>query len=888
MTPQVQPLSKMDILKPESMYSIALRVMIDTKIRAESDKEQTEVYAKIRRNNLYYRGFQYLQMVRGQNGAIDYRPVGASQGGGMDVSTPANNRDNDQMYDNTLALFRGDVRKWCGVLGVRSPNANCSPRMVGDDQQIRLSRIGDRAISYLRNTWKSDELQRYLAYSLAVNGTTFGYVNLVADPNKYGVSEIPRLESVEVPDGQDRFICWNCGADNSVMAVQSDNHCLQCHSELGPEDFQKAETIPAVIQKGVDRYANAAVEIQLATGATVKTPFYIRDLEHCPWLWYEYLVNRYELIHAHCPEPPRDDKSPQAQAKRELRQSLMSDHTNNSNVGMSTEEVRRTQDTLSAPSGMPLTRRSLAAFGQYWISPGQMEAISTDEDRSGQIREQLFAKYPRGMHLIYINGKLADIRESCIAEQWSGCQPDTGEFIYRDAVFDDYIQGQDVINDSLNMLIQQAEKSSALTFFDPEYVDPDTLRDRSVQTGEFIAAKRIGGGGQLSQGFYKSQGTEINDTLIKFIEFYIQKNRENVGIMPAIYGGGEGDEAVGVAKIRRNQSLMQLNVPWNYMRDFWVQTYTNGMMLLAKYSNGKLYTNRGGIVEMEELDGIQELLQGGIKVECEEAMPMTWAQRQEQVESMLARPPQAWAILGMTDQQGNVSPANVEILQEATGLEDWKVPGLDQRERILDVVHQLLGNDPVDSPPGPPDPQTGQPAEPGTPQPSIQPNQTMFDAPFAVQVLREWLWSDKGREAENSPQQGQSPRGFENVLAYTQAWMNIANAPPPPPPAAPPEQPRVSVSMSPADMLIPGVAEIMAKDFNIGTGQPPASGAPMPPPNTTSPGGPSSPSPPPTGGPGGPSGGMGAPPPPQQAPPPQLSSPGAPGSLDAPAPGGIQ
>ena len=895
--PAQQPLTKQAILKPDSRWNLALRGMIDSKIRAESDKEQSEVYAKIRRNNLYYRGFQYLQMVRGQNGMVDYKPVDNS--GQMDVFSPRAGQDNNPMYDNTLALFRGDVRKWCGVLGVRAPNAKCSPRMVGDDQQIRLSRIGDRAISYLRNTWKSDELQRYLSYSLAVNGTTFGYVNLVSDASKYGVSEIPRLETVQVPVGQDFFACWKCGTENSVMAVQADNHCQACGAELGPEDFQAAETVPSVIQKGVDRYANSAVEIQLATGATVKTPYYIRDLEHrCPWLWYEYLMSRYELIRAYCPEPSPDDRSPDAQARRELRSDLMADKTSESS-GMSTEQVRRTQNTLSSPSGLPLERRSLAAFGQYWISPGQLEAISDDDDRNGNVREQLKAKYQHGVHLIYINGKLADIRDACISERWSICQPDTGEFIYRDAVFEDYIQGQDVINDALNMLIQQAEKSSALTFFDPEYVDPEALRDRSVQTGEFIQAKKLGGG-QLANGFFKIQGSEMNESLIKFIEFYIQKNRENVGIMPAIYGGGEADEAVGVAKIRRNQSLMQLNIPWNYMRDFWVQTYQNGMMLLARYSNGKLYTNRGGIIEMEELDGIQELLQGGIKVECEEAMPMTWAQRQEQVESMLQRPPQAWSLLGMADQNGQVSPANVEILQEATGLPDWKVPGLDARERILDIVHQLLSADPTDAQPGPPDPQTGQPAPPGPPQPSIQPNQTMFDAPFAVQVLRDWLVSDKGREAETNPQQGQSQRGFENVLAYTQAWMQIANAPPPAAPAAPPKPPQVSVSVKPTDMLIPGVSQIMAQDFNIGTGAPPPPGTEQPMPPTGGPAGgfgmgsQGGPGPSPTG----PSGGAPPPPPSDQklppSPPPGAgnlnASPAAPpgGMPYGPSPGGLQ
>jgi hypothetical protein len=776
-----QAITKAQILKPDSKVNVALANLIQTKIRAESDPEQSKVFARIRRNNLYYRGMQYLTMVKLPDGSVDYRPV---SGGGMAPFSPQQGQQ-DEMYDNILPLFRGDVRKWCGVLGVRSPNAKCEPRTVGDDHQIRLSRIGDRAVSYLRNSWKADNLQRYLAYSLAVNGTTFGYVNFVADEKKYGVTEVPKIETKLVPAGEAYFVCAKCGTENPLMTAQQTQRCAQCEFPLGPEDYREPEMVPGLVQTSVQRYANGAVELQLATGATVKTPYYIADLEHCPWLWYEYLVNRYELVRAYAPAPKQGDNSPEAQFRTELRGHLLTDTTSGAMAGgASTAEIRRTTNTLSSPTGEPFERKSLASFGQYFLSPGMLEAMSADDDKSGDVREQLQAKYPKGLHLIYVGGKLADIRGASIPERWTVCQPDTGDFIYRDAVFDDYIQGVDVVNDCLNMLIQQAEKSNPITFFDPDIVDPDYLRNRAVQTGEFLEGKR-GVGSQLSQSFFRISGSELNESLLKFMEFYIEKNRENVGIMPAIYGGGDADEAVGVAKIRRNQSLMQLNVPWNYMRDFWSNTYQNGIRLLAQYSNGKLVMNRGGVIELEELDGIWELGQGGIEIECEEAMPMTWAQRQEQVESMLSRPPQAWPLLGLTDPAGNPLPANVEQLQDAVGLPDWQVPGLAARERLLDIIGQLVKGEPMEQAPMQEFDPMGNPLPPGPPpppQPSIAPNTTIFDAPFAVAVLRDWLVSDKGREAEQGLLPDQSPGGFENVLAYTQAWMLIANPPPPPMP----------------------------------------------------------------------------------------------------------
>ena len=166
---------------------------------------------------------------------------------------------------------------------------------------------------------------------------------------------------------------------------------------------------------------------------------------------------------------------------------------------------------------------------------------------------------------------------------------------------------------------------------------------------------------------------------------------------------------------------------------------------------------------------------------------MSWAQRQEQVESMLDRPPQAWVLLGLTDPAGSPVPANVEQLQDAVGLPDWRVPGLAARERLLDIIGQLLKGEAIEQPPMPPQfdlmGQMLPPGPPPPPQPSIPPNTTMFsNAGWVVQVLQDWLVSDKGRDAEQGMLPGQSPGGFENVLAYTQAWMLIANPPMPPMP----------------------------------------------------------------------------------------------------------
>jgi hypothetical protein len=93
----------------------------------------------------------------------------------------------------------------------------------------------------------------------------------------------------------------------------------------------------------------------------------------------------------------------------------------------------------------------------------------------------------------------------------------------------------------------------------------------------------------------------------------------------------------------------------------------------------------------------------------------------------------------------------------------------------MDLVHKLLKEQPIITPPAPTMP--GVPPPPEMPlQASIMPDDLEFDPPLVVQVVKEWR---QGEEAALS--QEQNPEGFANVLAWARSYAVLMQPPPAPP-----------------------------------------------------------------------------------------------------------
>jgi hypothetical protein len=734
-----------DVIK---RYGDYLKRLTDKQIRDGVDREKVFQYAIVRRNDFYYRGNQHLAPTfTGSGELIDFKPIN-NQMLLKNSSTPS---ANSVIYDYVINHFRGDLRKFVGVLGQKSPNVKARPAWQRDEAGIRRSNIANDTASYLRQQWDTEAANRYLVLSLGKNGTTFLHTPFVADGDRYGYHEEPVWGSQPQKLEPDGYSCKFCGtltpgniANISSMLPRCSNPA--CRQPLGPEDYHvgASEDIPAIV--GSQKYPNGTVELHVHSAYDVTTPFYIKDLEHCPWLFVEFEEDAAVLV----------SRFP----NRGLDADLEADKISFESAGGSSAslgKLARQQASSTTGYGM-YDRPNRWNYSRFWIRPAMYAYLSKsglDGTEAKSAIDEMKQKFPRGMKLTYVNHKLVDVEHERLDEVWAVVKPETSEYLYADPIFNDYIQGADIINDAWNINVQLLETAIPALIFDPNILDPKKVRN-GFQPNEFVPMIP-GTGAQAANSFYKIPTSDPKPEIVNFQKLVIESLREIVGLLPAIWGGDENVQTAEQARRRLNQALMVLATTWNEMRNGWAKAYRNGARQLARYSLGRLVSSQGDAesVTVKELSDLEEILLGGWDFECDQAIPMNWTQLKDFVQSILTMAPEMAHLIGMDN------PENLDKVSEGIGIPGWELPELKERARIRDLIGQLLQSGPVQGPMGP--------------MPSIPLDfQVTWRPDMVMKVVHDFLMDEDGRSAEGTP-------GYENVVAAGMAALQ-AMAPPQPPP----------------------------------------------------------------------------------------------------------
>ena len=180
------------------------------------------------------------------------------------------------------------------------------------------------------------------------------------------------------------------------------------------------------------------------------------------------------------------------------------------------------------------------------------------------------------------------------------------------------------------------------------------------------------------------------------------------------------------------------------------------------------------------------LQETGWHVEAEESLPMTFAERSERMAQLATENPQ------LAGQVGMGHPMNIPKVHQMFGVEDFYQPGENEREKMMEVIQQLLNEEPVlestpqiDPATGAPviDQMTGMPAVTMQERPSIMPDEFEDrDHTLCGEIIRSWTNSKVGRVARKA-----KPRGYDNVVLYGKLHDMMAMPPPMPGPAPGPD-----------------------------------------------------------------------------------------------------
>ena len=662
------------------------------------------------RNNFFWQGYHYIAPSMGAHNRTDWTPVNGNTGSGYEGGPRA--------YTNSLNFYKGDAKKLIGVLG-RTPNAEASAIHQRDDEAVNEAEDANKLLDELRWHWDVEVLNSYLVFYLWTCGPVYGYTPYGADARRFGTTKIPkfRMETVEVEPGY-------------------------------------FEDIP--VQDGYDEFANGSVSLILATDYDIIKPSRMKSLDGMPWFIYEHEVHEATLISTY----------------PEILQHIDKIRGGN-NPYDPYGRTARDQAASSAAYNRPQTRYYWTE-SLVWLTPSMYDMMPVENEALTELAKQLKVEHPDGAKIVMINGYPIRIESESLHEVWFECPSEVGHSLDEPALGDETARLNRAIDDTYNVLQETAEMGNPITFYDPQVIDPNTLSLHPSTPVNYMPVLP-GQGGDIRKSVYASDPVEMSPHVIQLMETAKQAMRENSGITPALSGSETKQQTLGEAEINRNMALLPHNVTWNFIRRFWAGVYTNGVRQLAKYGVAKAYFggSRNSPVKEVEIPRLRNLLRGNWKIECEEAIPMTWGQIRAQMIQLMDRGPEAWAMVGLND------PRNVKAFLKCLGNRDFIVPGEKQRDKTLADIAMLLREQPVQQF----DPMTGQPMM----VPSRPADEFEDDHMLVVQIVREWAIDDSGRLEKTG-----NPGGYANVILWAKEHQAMAAPPPMPgeeggaPPLGPP------------------------------------------------------------------------------------------------------
>lgn len=738
--------------------------LIDDDVRNSIDPDKVYQYAEIRRNELYYRGNQYLDEVYNNQGQlVDYQPI---QG-----QWHSETQGDQNAFETVVNDVRGYGRKFIAVLSQAAPNVKAVANDKTNSESVEIAEKAQKIADLLHNLWDVKKQTRKLFLTMYKDGTPFGFTEFVADGEKYGYREEPIMEMQPVPISPPVYNCPQCGLSTPVQNMEADPvACPQCFRPFFPEDYSEAETAMLPQQVGTKKYANGCVEHRVESGLRVTTPFDIEELSQADWLLFEYEKHKGRIF----------------QAFPWLRNKYRgAGDVAYGPGGTATTSGQITRDLASSPSGTYITpRKNRMLFSQVWLRTTMYELAQgtvllpnpvTQIPERKELRDVLYKYFPDGARIVVVNGTdIVKIKNEKLDELWCLSPPEPAENAFPDPVCKDYIPAQDRTNDLCNIQDQTWVRAIPQVFIDTQRIEPNFAAKYRQLPASFIPVQAKTGG-NLNDAI----GKVPNATPDPDMERYGVEQREHaaeiIGITPPVFGGGGVEQTAYATNLKRNQAMLQLSMYADASRSYWCQVTYNAVMLTARHSKGRIPSPFAPMSETEMIEGIEDILKGGFHFEAGDAMPMSWPERREALNELfknLAGNPEMLGALGFQ------LPENIEQLQsEMLGMPEWKIPYENAYRKLMGVIRQLLQGQPQQVP-------SNAPPMPGmAPQmidiPSV-PCDDWDDHLWMATSMGEWLDSDKARGIRQS-----NPGGFANCVAYWKAQKGLS-MPPPPPPGMPP------------------------------------------------------------------------------------------------------
>jgi hypothetical protein len=779
---------RLEDVKPELVN--ALRELV-RQYRQEGIVARRSEIRRIRQARLFWQGLQYSW----------WNP------NDMNWHLPYENRSTDDReleemprYQFVTNFYQGFGLSFIAVLSQDVPSVRFYPQSAQSLDDIGAARAASDVADLIERNNEVENLLSVIGYFLWTDGKLGAYVRYVADGQRFGFHEEQLLAALEIPLGEDKYVCPKCGketvapgfspssaaydgseADGSADAAPQDaalkagatQACPGCGAEMTDAHLRKAErvTVPRVI--GTRRVPNGQEVISIAGGLELNTPVWANEMHEYPYLQWQAEVHRAKLKAAY----------PNAANKIEAAPSQGPD------------DVYARVSRLSVEQGLPSIHpgdalMNLITFDRTWLRPWAFYSI---EDEA--VRNELLLMFPDGCYCAFAGDVYCESRSESMDDHWRVLHALPGDGQNRPSVGDSLVQVQERYNVLSNMQAETYEYGIPPIYADPQVLDFDALANQTAEPAAHFPA-RARPGQPLAAGFFQPAPAQVPPDMIRHQQDLIGPVAQFLtGLFPAIFGGNMEDvkTASGYA-LARDQAMGRLGLVWRRTKQFYAD-----VLLLAVDCFRK---NRPPDAEIPLLgpDGVLDArmirtadLKGNIRVhpEADETFPRLKSQQRAVLQ-------QLFSLNDPLIQEALAEPANIGYIKSVLGLTELVIPGEDSRNKQLREIQRLLASVPIVLPQHPvaavfrprgldddvdqsspqsasPAHQNGPPSEEGGYSnasgallvlPSVPVDQLLDDHAVEFEECKRWANSEAGQAAKIT-----NPAGFANVRAHAEAHL---------------------------------------------------------------------------------------------------------------------
>lgn len=707
-----------------------------------------------------------------------------------------NTDDESAYYDKNINVFRAYLESIIAALSVSVPAIKCSPDDADNTLDVQTAKAGDRIAELVSKHNDVTLLWLHALYIFCTEGMVACYSYPRKD-EKYGTYNKEKYEDV----AEESYVCPQCNNRIEDELIEQAKHqtemAVNPMLQMGEEEARLMQPIIPP-QPPNEEFTNQIIDEFMPNDIDVDLQNIVMNENEviCPTCgaWLDPNLEKQTLIITRLVGITTKPKTRQcmevygglyvkvpayAMKQEDIPYLRFSYETHFSNVIEKYPDLYSDirGQTKSAPSTGVYDvyeawgRLSPQYYGEfpinnvtvnnYWFRPSAFNVLKEEEC------EKLKKKYPNGCKYVKVNECFADARNEALDDCWTLTHNPLSDYLQHDPLGLLLVSVQDITQEIISLVLQTIEHGIGQTFFDPAILDGNAYRQSEVRPGDLFPTKQSTGK-KISEGFFEMKTATLSGEILPFFQKTQEMGQLSSGATPSLFGGQlEGSRTASEYSMSRSQALQRLQTPWKMLTAWWRQIYGKVIPSFIKnLQEDERFTKKDRMgnyfnvfIRKAELQGKL----GDIELEAAEQLPTMWGQQKDIIMKLL----EAGNPLIM---ETITSPENRLQIAQALGLNQFKIPGEDDREKQHEEIKMLLNSEPIPNPEFNPEIAAQMQvvgAPPIPPElPSVEIDPLLDDHEIEAKICKIWAVSDAGRLAkvENS-------NGYKNVLLHMQLHM---------------------------------------------------------------------------------------------------------------------